>query len=564
MKVGILSEIGIVPDTRTKGAERRNGLARLRWPMLLAALVSLAALQCGPSRAADDPACSQANGFAPPCQFFPPGPSAADHSGNHDSEFFWILFNAYADEWHRMPPDDPNAAPTRSSRIADVPQTSPPYPFTDWPEGATNIIGGTTPNSVDSPLMKALIGGTPFGKPMEDAHVQVYGWVNIGGNMSTAHTGYAGNAPVAYAYTPDTIQLDQAVVYIERLPDTVQKDHLDWGFRLAPIYGENYRYTTALGFFSNQYVYQNHFAGFDMPMAYGELYVPYVAEGLMFRLGRYISIPDIEAQLAPNNYMYTHSLTYSVDNYTNTGLNTSLKLTKNWLLQFSVVAGTETFPWNAKWTSIPGYTGPRDPGTQPTFVGCAQYETNNAWDNIYLCADGINNGQWGYNNLQWYGGTWYHKFSDVFHVSFESYYMFERGVWNKNYNGPNGYANNPNGPYYGTPWYGMANPANEAQCNPNVPTCTANEYGILAYWNYRIGTFDNLSLRTEFYNDMKGQRMGYATKYVDVGLGWQHWFGPQIEVRPEITYYRSLDVAAFDNGTQHNLLFLGTDIIWHF
>ncbi|MGP0058842.1 MAG: outer membrane beta-barrel protein [Beijerinckiaceae bacterium] len=567
--MGVLSGTGILPGARTKGVELREELgaffrakaAPLRLP-LLAALVSIAALQCGPSYAADDPPCA-ANGITPPCQFFPPGPSAADHSGNHDKEFFWILFNAYADEWHRMPPDDPNAPPTRSARVATAPVSAPPFPFVDWPTGTTQIIGATTPNSVDSPLMKALIGGTPFGKPMEDAHVQVYGWVDFGMNYSNAR-GFEGNAPAAYANTPNTLSLDQAVVYIERVPDEVQKDHLDWGFRLAPIYGENYRYTTALGFFSNQLVYQNHWNGFDVPMAYGEVYVPWIAEGVNIRLGRYISIPDIEAQLAPNNYMYTHSLAYATDNYTNTGLATSVKLTKNWLVQFALSAGTETFPWNAKTTTIPGYTGPRDPGTQPTITACIQYETDTAADHIYLCVDGLNNGEWGYNNLQWQGGTYYHKFNEVFHVSFEAYYEYERGVWNKAYTGP-GYANNATGnPYFGTPWLGMLNPANEAICPANQPTCRAGEYAALAYWVYRIGTFDDLSLRTEFYNDMQGQRFGYVTKYVGVGLGWQHWFGPQIEVRPELTYYHSLDAPAFSNGTQHDLVFLGGDMIWHF
>ena len=59
-------------------------------------------------------------------------------------------------------------------------------------------------------------------------------------------------------------------------------------------------------------------------MVYGELYIPQVAQGLMLRVGRFISLPDIEAQLAPNNHMYTHSLTYSFDNYTNEGLQGTL------------------------------------------------------------------------------------------------------------------------------------------------------------------------------------------------------------------------------------------------
>jgi hypothetical protein len=95
--------------------------------------------------------------------------------------------------------------------------------------------------------MEALIGGTPIGKPLEEAHVQIYGWIDAGGNVSSATHGFGGNAPVADSFTQNTVQLDQAVVYIERVPDTVQKTSVDWGFRFAPIYGENYRYTTALG-----------------------------------------------------------------------------------------------------------------------------------------------------------------------------------------------------------------------------------------------------------------------------------------------------------------------------
>jgi hypothetical protein len=177
--------------------------------------------------------------------------------------------------------------------------------------------------------MEALIGGTPIGKPLEDAHVQIYGWIDAGGNVSSATHGFGGNAPVADSFTQNAVQLDQAVVYIERVPDTVQKTSVDWGFRFAPIYGENYRYTTALGFFSNQLVNQNRFNGFDMPMAYGEVFVPFVADGVLIRFDRHITLPDIEAQLAPNDYLYTRSITYSVDNYSTTGVNGSLKINRN-------------------------------------------------------------------------------------------------------------------------------------------------------------------------------------------------------------------------------------------
>ena len=69
-------------------------------------------------------------------------------------------------------------------------------------------------------------------------------------------------------------------------------------------------------------------------------------QGFNVQIGRFISIPDIEAQLAPNNYTYAHSLTYIYDNFTNTGILGTLAVTKNWIVQLGVVASTDTMPWN--------------------------------------------------------------------------------------------------------------------------------------------------------------------------------------------------------------------------
>ena len=239
-------------------------------------------------------------------------------------------------------PVDPTAPPSPSS-IRDgwpaVPQTTPPMPFSDWPYGGTTLIGDNRTGSVDSPLMVAIKNTAP-GQWMNSLGIQAYGWIDYGGNISTSKL-KGGNAPAAYDFNPNNIQLDQAVIYIERTPDTVQTDHIDWGFRLSAIYGENYRYTTSYGLASFQFLNHNNFYGYDFPMLYGELWIPQVAQGLMIRIGRYISLPDIEAQLAPNNYMYTHSIAYTFDNYTNTGVQATLAVTKQIMLQFGVTDGTE-------------------------------------------------------------------------------------------------------------------------------------------------------------------------------------------------------------------------------
>ncbi|MEA2730870.1 MAG: hypothetical protein QOF70_5345 [Acetobacteraceae bacterium] len=517
-----------------------------------------------------------------------PVPAAADCSKNPDpyknyecldtylgTNPFERLFNYYRLEWGESgPPADPNAPPGRRANWDPAPQTTPPMPFTDWPYGGTTALGGNRTGSVDSPLMMS-IANTAVGKWMQDTGIQIYGWVDPGFNISSNTHRKLGNAPVSYAAYPNTVQLDQAVIYIERTPDTVQTDHVDWGFRFSAIYGENYRYTTSYGIASYQLLKNNQQNGYDFPMMYGELFIPQVAEGLMLRAGRYISLPDIEAQLAPNNYMYTHSLTYGFDNYTNEGVLASLAVTPHIMLQFGISDGTEAAVTNVGQTIVNPAPGPqnllnpgtrlqKDPGaTIPTFTACARIEWNHGNDNFYPCMNGINGGQWGYNNLQWYGTTYYHKFNDHWHISTEAYWEGENGV--PNLNNPAIVSGLANGTIT-TPFSQFtANAPNMAHCSSTTAIrCNTYAMGAVAYINYSPEPRDNFSLRPEIYYDPQGQRTGTPATYWEVSLGWQHWYSPQIEVRPEIGYYQSNGAKAFNAGTRNYTLIGASDLIFHF
>jgi Putative beta-barrel porin-2, OmpL-like. bbp2 len=494
--------------------------------------------------------------------------------------FFERLMNFYKLEWgHEGPPADPKAPPGRRAGWPDAPATVPPFPFTEWPYGGATSLGVTRPSSADSPLMVAL-ANTDFGKALNAGNMQIYGWINGGGNISTNTTKAGGNSPAAYDYWPNHFQFDQGVVYFERTPDTVQTDSVDWGFRISALYGQNYRYTSAYGIMTYQLIGHNLDMGWDFPMVYGELYIPQIAEGLLLRLGRFISVPDIEAQLAPNNYMYTHSMTYTWDNYTNTGLQGTLALNKNWFLQLGLTVGTEALPWH--WgETVPNpfpnavYSGPtilRDPGAMPSVTAGVRWQSDNGWDNVYVVADAINSGIWGYNNLQWTGITWYHRINEQWHFSWEMYTLDEYKVLNLN----NSYVTTqiiPNGGFPFSVQNGFPfNAPNGAFCsNPNVLTCTARDFATVMYLNYQFSPLDNISFRPEFFNDMEGQRTGVKTRYVDFGIGWQHWFSPQVEIRPEVTYYRSLDAPAFNGNvnegiapTKNYALIAAADLIWHF
>jgi Putative beta-barrel porin-2, OmpL-like. bbp2 len=497
----------------------------------------------------------------------------------------------YELEWGKgTAPSDPHApASSRpDSEIPPTPESSPPMPFTEWPYGGTQNIGKTLPNAVDSPLMVA-IANTSFGQWLNSQHVQIYGWVDPAGNVSTNTVKPAGNLPISYDYTPNTIQLDQAVVYIERLPNEVQNDQFDWGFRVSGLYGVDGRYTMAYGLFSNQ-LFANQTNIYDMPMMYADLYFP-VVDGLNVRIGRFISVPDIEAQLAPNNYTYVHSLTYTWDNYTNTGIQFTLAMSKNWILQLGTTIGTEAMPWH--WGErVPNYYvlsgsnaagfGPgvdplypgtsmlKDPGAVPSLTTGIRWTSDDGRDDLNLVADAWDGGQWGYNNLQWIGGTYYHKLNDYWHFAFESWNIHEYNVPNSNNPAVAALFSNNGTPF--SPVFMPFNGPNLAQCgNATALTCTTDEQTFLLYVNYSPNRLNNFSLRTEFFDDPEGQRTGVATRYADAAFSWQHWFSPQVEVRPEIGYYRSLDAPAFNGNLAAGILpnkdwavIAASDIILHF
>jgi hypothetical protein len=186
-------------------------------------------------------------------------------------------------------------------------------------------------------------------------------------------------------------------------------------------------------------------------------------------------------------------------------------------------------------------------------------------------ADSINSGLWGYNNLQWTGITWYHRINSQWHFSWETYTLDQRNALNAtdpaNIIANGGFAfSKANGFNFNAP--------NTAICsNPNVLTCTARSYATVMYVNYQFSPLDNISFRPEFFDDMEGQRTTVKTRYVDFGIGWRHWFSPQVEIRPEVTYYWSLDAPAFNGNfnadpiilpTKKGALIGAADLIWHF
>jgi hypothetical protein len=447
-----------------------------------------------------------------------------------DQSFIERFYNAYAVEFSPAPPAPDQTAQAVSGRrpapFPPAPLSAPPWPWTEWPFNGSPSVGSATPNSEGGNLMKAL-SGTSTGDFLKDNHIEIWGWVDAGFNISTSH-GANGNAPAGYDFNPNAVQLNQAVIYVERIPDTVQQDHIDWGFRVVNLYGTDYREVTMQGIFSDQLTKHNDLYGYTPANFYFDVYIPWIGQGSDIRVGRYTTLPDIEADLDYQSVFDTHSLQYTYDPFTQFGVVWSTRLTRNWTVQVGVNASNDVAPW--------------ENDAKPTVTACLQWNSDSSWDNVYLCANGTNNATFGFNNVNLYEFVWYHKITNRLWIATEDYYEYQNPV----------------------PTVSTIPGANPALCPPPETECAAPVYSSTLYVMYQLTDRDYVGLRNEAFDDVRGQRTGFASWYTENTLGWVHWLSPSIEVRPEIRYDHSYNAAAYDNGTKKNQFAFATDIIVKF
>src|SRR5262249_42428485 len=389
------------------------------------------------------------------------------------------------------------------------------------------------------PLMKAIYDG-PWGEEIKASRVKAYGWINASGNWSTSRS---SNTPDSYWVVPNSFQLDQAVLRFERHVDSVQTDHLDWGFRATVDYGIDYRYFTAGGWFSDQLLVHNFLYGWDLTEVYAELYVPWVAQGMILTVGRWIATPDIETQFAPDNYMGSHSLLFTIDVYTETGAMATVMLDKQWTVQAALHSGADMAPWYK--------------GALPTGMAGVRWVSEDNKDSVYTVLNAINNAKFryfdlrgqpaGHHNYTIIQSTWQHKFDDDVHTKFEAYYMWERDA-----------------AVGGTPSLGRFKFNSGGGLGPTVPGISST-CAVLNYTMFRLTQKkDFLTVRNEYTYDQNGTRYGFKGSYSSHTVGLTHQFNSLLMIRPEIGYYRSYDSSAFDNGKRSDMVLAGFDVILRF
>ncbi|WP_299291564.1 outer membrane beta-barrel protein [uncultured Mucilaginibacter sp.] len=409
------------------------------------------------------------------------------------------------------------------ARSLPSPLESPPFPSSEW-DGAPLIgIDATAPIY---PFQKAL--GTKKSK------FRIYGWIDAGGNISSSKN---SNAPTSYDIVPNTVVLDQAIIRMEVQPNTVQTDHVSLGFLVDNIFGTDYRYTIAKGIFSNQLLGKNNKYGYDPTQAYALAYFPKVADGMLLKVGRFISPADIEAQWAPDNYLYTHSLMFTVDPYTFSGAQATFKLGAHWQLEAGIHGGNDV----AVWSNAASVNG----------LLMARWVSNNNNNSVYAGINSLGAGKYkdNHDDLQMVVATWGHRFNNTLHMMTEAYY-----IWQKDALVGGTVIEGPPQPFYTGVGAGSLIPG------------TASAIGAVNYFQIKLSGKDYVSIRNGYLNDRQGNRTGYVTSYSDHTIGFVHSFNTYFRIRPEIRYERAYadGVTPYDNGTKKDQYSAAMDLIVRF
>jgi hypothetical protein len=454
----------------------------------------------------------------------------------------------------------PQAYPTPTASAAPLPTASPadaaaPVAATPAPAPTRRAL----PQPLDSMFPDAEFLGPTIGVPNDTTvfplqkawypnsngnGVRIYGWFDPGVLLSTSqHSSY----PLTYNVDPNMVNMDQFIVRIEKQPDTTQTSHFDWGFRVSNLAGIDYRWTTAAGYFSDQLLAHNQLYGDDPVELYGMLYFPHIGQGTEVQLGRFISPPDIEAQLAPNNFLYSHSIFFDFDAYTQTGVLFSTKLSNYWTIQYGVHAGDDMAPWYpsahfpteefmVRWVSHAN----RDSilaGVDALTLNDPAFKTFTSGGLLY-----------GHDNLQQSNFTWTHVFNPRFQNLIETYYLYTFNAY------VGGTINN------GPPKFGGGGGVGAFLPGRSVAT------GVVDYLEDKFAPKDFWSFRTDYMNDQTGWRSGFPTAYGSVTFGITHQISGLQSLRPEIRFEKAFrpGITPYDNGTKATQTSFGMDYILDF
>ncbi len=412
---------------------------------------------------------------------------------------------------------------SQAREVVPPPFAGTPFPNQDLPLHGGPWIGttsnkGAAPNATEASALEKAIDETGIGNALKSAGIHAAGWGILGANVSTAKT---SNLPLGYSLFPNRIDLNEVAFRLVRNVDTLQEDHIDWGFRIDALYGADYYMFISKGLFFNQFVNQakttNVTYGFDIPQIYGDVYFPQIADGMNIRAGRVLTNPTVYMN---RTFLFSHTVYDSSTGDTQTGVFDTLKLNNNITLQLGVA--------NTPDVSL---FAPSDRKT--SLFAAAQLNTTSQADSLYLMVYGLNDGNYAYHNWQTFYAIWTHKFSQGFFFRLQNAYFYMNNVPVNAGENATVYPNNyiPAGTLDAT-----------------VTKANTRGYSVVGLLAYAFSDLDYIAARFENTLDQQGTLTGTAALYRGYTLGWGHtwtsWLSSTAEVRRDIA-----SATAYNGGT---------------
>jgi hypothetical protein len=201
--------------------------------------------------------------------------------------------------------------------------------------------------------------------------------------------------------------------------------------------------------------------------------------------------------------MGTHSILFTFDTYTQTGVMATVMLNPQWTVQACINAGDDMAPW---------YKGA---------VACGMFgvrwvsKENN--DSIYAVLNQIDTARFrhfeqydqplGHDNFNYPVVTWQHKFSDQVHTKTEANYMWQ-------FNAELG----------GTPSAGPPKPFGGGGGDGVLLPGLSQAYGTVNYTMFELSKKSFFTVRNEWWRDERGMRSGFPGTYTSHAVGLTYNF----------------------------------------
>jgi hypothetical protein len=154
--------------------------------------------------------------------------------------------------------------------------------------------------------------------PCDSCDHTIGGWVAFGYYNNNERLSSTPGDLLAFLDNPDTLNLDQAWVYFEKVAEA-DACNPGWGYRFDMLYGVDAQKTQAFGNDDGIWdvTFDNGVYGWAMPQAYAE----FATGDVSVKVGHFFTIIGYEVVQATGNFFYSHSYTmFNSEPFTHTGV----------------------------------------------------------------------------------------------------------------------------------------------------------------------------------------------------------------------------------------------------